>query len=169
MGFGVDYEKASSGDGIMPDGDYEVIIKQALEDVSKSGTQYINIPLIVRNDVEQQYKNAYIWHMVWKVKEPKEADKSSDGYSSWGIQTLSKAAGLPNGKKYKNLQEWCEDLKGKLLRVTVKNEPYNGNPQIKVKSMAVSKFPTCNHVYKTAVTGGTAMREPGEEPDELPF
>ena len=90
----------STGGGIIPIGEYEVIIKSALEDVTKGGTPYINVPMIIRNDIEQPYKNAYIWHSIWHVKEPKDADKACGGYSSYGIQTISKAAGLQNGKKY---------------------------------------------------------------------
>jgi len=172
--FEVKHEEASSGGGVMPVGEYEVIVKSALEDVFKSGTIYINVPLIVRNDIEQPYKNAIIWHSICQVKEPKDADKACGGFSSFGIQSISKAANLQNGKKYAGLNEWCEDLKGKLIRVTVKHEEFNGGTQVKVKYTNETKYPTCNHVYKTAAANSSAPSAKGQAPkpgslDELPF
>ncbi|HPK26830.1 MAG TPA: DUF669 domain-containing protein, partial [Anaerolineaceae bacterium] len=112
MGFGIDYNQASSAE-LIPAGEYEVIIKDAFEDISKSGTVFFNVPLIIRNDVEQAYQNAYIWHKLWKKKEPTAEDLACDGYSFKQIQNLSKAAGLPNGKNYESIQKWGEDLAGK--------------------------------------------------------
>jgi hypothetical protein len=165
--FEVNHEEAKQSGGLMPEGEYEVIIKSALEDATKGGTQYINVPLIVRNDIEQPYKNAYIWHAIWKLKEPKTADVACGGYSSNGIQILSKAAKLINGKKYGSLAEWGEDLKNKLLRVTVKHEEYNGNTQAKVKTITETKYPQCNHVYKTSPTVG--VMPDGSSDKDLPF
>lgn len=169
--FEINHNEASTGEKIMPVGEYEVIIKSALEDVTKGGASYINVPLIVRNDIEQPYKNAYIWHSIWQVKEPKDADKACGGYSSFGIQSISKAANLENGKKFADLTAWGTELKGKLIRVSVKHEEYNGNKQVKVKFCSETKFPVCNHVYKTAPA---AFGIQGQLPDdivddELPF
>ena len=174
--FEINHNEASTGGGIIPIGEYEVIIKSALEDVTKGGTPYINVPMIIRNDIEQPYKNAYIWHSIWHVKEPKDADKACGGYSSYGIQTISKAAGLQNGKKYADLQAWGADLKSKLIRVSVKHEEYQGNTQVKVKYCSETKYPVCNHVYKTAPAAPVASAQspelgfyPMDNDDELPF
>jgi hypothetical protein len=166
--FEINHNEASSSGGLMPVGEYECIIKSALEDVTKGGTIFINVPLVVRNDIEQPYKNAYIWHSIWQVKEPKEADKACQGFSSFGIQSLSKAAGLQNGKKYASLAEWGADLKLKLVRVSVKHEEYQGNTQAKVKFVNETKFPTCNHVWKNQPASAGLMPD-GIKDDDLPF
>ena len=169
MGFEIKHEESNTSNAIMPEGEYEVIIKSALEDVTKGGTQYINIPLIVRNDIDQTYKNAYVWHVIWKVKEPKDADKACSGYSSWGIQSISKATGLQNGKKYAGLQDWGADLVGKLLRVTIKHEEYNGEMQVKVRYCNPSKFPECNHIYKDSKPAASGAGAPVISEENLPF
>lgn len=149
MGFSVNHEEASSGATLIPEGEYEVVIKAAFEDTTKKGTVYINIPLIVRNDVEQKFQNAYIWHALWKRKEPTAEDRGCGGYSTKQIQTLSKMAGLENGKKYEGLEDWCDDLKHRMIRITVKHEEYNGNVSAKVGYVNESKHQKLKHQFKT--------------------
>ena len=152
MSFSIDHNNTGGGK-IVPEGIYEVVIKAVYEDViQKTGTIYINVPLVIRNDIEQPYKNAYIWHCIWKKKEPNENDLRCGGYISANLNALSKAAEIPHGKSYAGLEKLFEDLKDKPLRVKVKHETFNGKTQAKVESMAASKFTTCRHVYKqTAV------------------
>lgn len=176
MSFEVNHSQAGSG-GIIPEGEYEVIIKSALEDATQGGTMYINVPLVIRNDIEQPYKNAYIWHKIWQLKQPKPADLACGGYSSWGIQNISKAAGLENGKKYDDLGDWGDDLKGKLIRVTVKHDQYNGNTQVNVKYVNETKAPDCKHEYKNQESTQATQQEqnpvgdfyPIDAEDDLPF
>jgi hypothetical protein len=152
MGFDIDYKEASEGSNLLPVGEYETVIKFAGEDVTKSGTVYISVILVVRNDVEQRYQNKVIFHALWMRISPSPADASVGGYSVKQIQTLSKAAGLPNGKKYDSVQDWYDDLKGKVIRVTIKHEEYpegSGIFNAKVNYVNPSKFPECKHVFKS--------------------
>lgn len=169
MAFGVDYNKAPQG-GLIPKGEYEVVIKSADEDISNSGTVFLNIPLIVRNDVEQPYKDAYIWHKLWKKKDPSPEDLACDGYSYKQIQSLSKAAELPNGQNYASIVDWCEALKGLPIRVTVDHETYNDKISARVKFQNETKHKPCNHVYKNAEeqTNIYSMSDPLND-DDLPF
>jgi len=154
MAFGVNYDEAGSENSTLPEGEYEVIIKYAGEDVTaRAKTAYINVTCVIRNDVDQQYKNKYIWHSIWQKKEKSPADLACGGYSSKQIQSLSKAAGLENGKKYESLADWCDDLKNHVIRVTTENEEYpagSGKIQTRVKWTNESKFPQCNHRWKNA-------------------
>jgi hypothetical protein len=154
MSFGIDvnYNEAGAGSDLLPEGEYEAIIKYVGEDVTPaSGSKvYISVVLIIRNDVDQKYKNKFIWYPLWKRKEPSPADAAVGGYSIKQIQTLSKSAGLPNGKKYPDIQEWYDDLKNKVIRVTIKHELFNGEQQAKVNYVNPSKFPECTHTFKSA-------------------
>ena len=54
---------------LKPEGDYEVLISKVHIDVAKSGTEYISIPMTIREDVDQPYKNAKIFHRIWRKKD----------------------------------------------------------------------------------------------------
>ena len=43
---------------LKPEGDYEVLISKVHIDVTRGGTEYISIPMTIREDVDQPYKNA---------------------------------------------------------------------------------------------------------------
>ncbi|MFA6930866.1 MAG: DUF669 domain-containing protein [Lentisphaeria bacterium] len=167
MEFTTDYSDVDEG-GILPIGEYEAIIKYAGEDtVQTTGTVYINVTMVARNDVEQPCKNKYIWHKLWHRKEPTPADVKLGGYSSKQINALSKSAGLPNGKKYASLAEWCEELGGKCVRITVEHEEYKGKTQAKVKWVNESKHPECRHVWKDQAAA--EFTELPNDDGELPF
>jgi hypothetical protein len=174
-GFSTDYSDVDEG-GVIPEGEYEAIIKYAGEDVTKETQKvYINVTMVIRNDIEQQFKNKYVWHKLWHRKEPSPADLNCGGYSSKQINSLSKAAGLPNNKKYDSLADWCEEIGGKCVRVTIEHEEYKGKTQAKVKWVNETKHPECRHVWKTTdATGNEIPESTGELPEiepeeELPF
>lgn len=54
-GFNLDFNDKFEGGGIT-DGVYEVIVNIATEDATKSGTEYAQLDLIIRNDVQQSTK-----------------------------------------------------------------------------------------------------------------
>lgn len=154
MAFNTDYTDVKEGSGgILPIGEYEAIVKYAGEDATKSGTVHINITCVIRNDVEQKYKNKYVWDKLWHRKEPSPADLACGGYSSKQIMSRSKAAGLPNNQKYESLADWGEQLKDKPVRITIEHEEYNGEIQAKVKWVNESRCLPCNHVWMTPTTG----------------
>lgn len=175
MAFGIDYNKASEG-GLLPEGEYEVMVKYAAEDTTKGGTYHISIPMVVRNDLDQPQKNMHIWHKLWQKKTPTESDVQCGGFSAAQIQNMSKAAGLPNGKQYPDLAAWCNDLTGKLLRVTVKHEEWNGHANARVSYVNPSRHPACSHVSKSsnhaqpniAVSSSNDFEELDDDGD-LPF
>jgi hypothetical protein len=155
MKYSVNYDEAAEGSELIPEGEYECIIKYAGEDATKGGTMYMGVTLVVRNDIDQPCKNKYIWHHIWQKKEKSPADLACSGYSSKQINAVSKAAKLPNGKSYDTLTDWADDLKNKCVRVTVEHEEYKGKTNAKVKWVNESKHPDCRHKWKGAddVTG----------------
>ena len=152
MSFGIDYSQAADAD--IPDGKYEMVIKYAGEDVTKGNqTPYINVTMVVRNDVDQPQKNRYFRHSIWHKKEPSQADLACSGYSFKQIQSLSKAAGLPNGKEYSDIEDWCDDLGGKPVLVTVEHEEYpegSGKKHARARWINESKQLPCRHEWKNA-------------------
>lgn len=147
MGFSTNYSDTGSFD-LIPEGKYEVVIKNADERTTNSGKKYLNLWLVIRNDVEQKYKNRYIFHTLWKRKEPTKADMQVEGYSFGWIMTLAESAGLPSGKNYETISDFCKDLINRTLLVTIEHDDYNGNMREKVEYIDKTKFPACKHVFK---------------------
>ncbi|EMK0855209.1 DUF669 domain-containing protein [Listeria monocytogenes] len=133
--FKVDHNDAFSGG--VENGTYEVVLYHANEDATKSGAEFINIDLIIRNDVNQKYQNAHIFHRIWKTKATNE-------YNSTALNTIAKAIQLPNGKDYNTINELLQDFLIKTCQVTVKNEEseYNGQTynNLNVKAWGESKI-----------------------------
>lgn len=168
MGFGVDYSKTNNF-VLIAKGEYEVIIKDAYEDVSKSGKPFINVSLIIRNDVDQPHQDSNLTHALRMKNDPTPEDLACDGYSEKQIQSLSKAAQLENGKTYASIAQWCGDLPGKLIRVTVEHEMYNDKPYARVKWTNESQHPVCGHTFKNQPAQVSSYAPAQLSDEELPF
>lgn len=168
MGFSTNYENVSGDFSLIPAGEYEVVIRNIEERTTKNGATGINLSLVIRNDVEQKYKDRYLFHTLWKRKEPTEADMQVQGYSFKQIMILAKVAKLPSGKAYENVQQLCEDLLKRPLRVTVEHEvsDYDGKTRENIRYINESKYPECRHVFKekkSAASSETVARKPQEQ------
>ncbi|WP_285117648.1 DUF669 domain-containing protein [Lactococcus petauri] len=132
--FEIDYEKASEF-GNIADGTYEVLIEYSMEKTTPKGADYLDIPMRIRSDFDQAHKNSLIFHKIWQKKE--------DGkYPQGSIMNLAKQSGIPDGTKFKSLDDYLKMLEGKALKVTVKNETseYQGKTyeNLNVKKMEAS-------------------------------
>ena len=165
MGFSINYDDVFEGNDLIPQGDYEVIVKKTEEKETKNGDKkYISIQLAVRNDIDQKYKNKIIFESLFKGKE-------SGKYNMKQFNTVSKALKIPNGKNYSSLDELLGDWNNKTALVRIKHEKYNDNINARVGFWSESKFPTCNHEWKL---DNQQMAEMGFTPlaaadDDCPF
>lgn len=161
MGFKNNYEKASNGNGIKPEGDYECIITAIEERTTPKGAKGLNFTLTVRNDVQgQKYGNSNIFYTIWRKKEPNEFDMQVKGYNFGQLMAMGKAVQLPDGKDYDSLEAYCEDLEHKCVRVTLEHKAYNGKERENVEYLNPTKFPNCNHKFKaTANNSNTAENQ----------
>lgn len=150
MNFTTNYDDAGTGSELLPEGLYECVVKSASVNSTQNGTPYFDVRFVIRNDVSQKYQNKYIFHSIWKRKTPSEADMQLDGYSFKQIMALAKAAKIPAGKNYANLDEMGKDIEGKPVLVEVYHDTYNGNTKARVKYVNESKYPDCKHVFKEA-------------------
>ena len=148
MGFRNDFKQADMGNGIKPEGNYECIIVKAEERATKNGKLGLNISMVIRNDVQQSYQNGYIFHTLWKRKEPTTADMQVNGYGFGQVMALGKAAGLPDGKDYANLTEFLTDLVGKPVIAHLIHDEYNGIKREQVQYLNPTKHPDVRHVMK---------------------
>lgn len=150
MGFSTNYDGLSENSELLPEGEYECVIKSADLNTTKNGTPYFDVRFVVRNDVEQKYKNKYIFHSMWKKKEPTPADAQVDNFSFKQIMSLAKAVKLPQGKTYETLDQMGADMVGKPVLVTIEHNTYKDSTTERVKYTNESKYPDCRHVFKEA-------------------
>lgn len=157
----LNYDDVYEGSSLKKEGEYEVLVKDAKVDTLKDGREYINIALVIRNDVPQGYKNAYVWASLWKGKE-------SGQFNMRQINTIAKALNVESGKKYSNYNELLSDFSGKAARVTIKHEEYNGNTNERVAFWNVTKFPAVAHQWKDKNTNNIPGTEVAID-DDCPF
>ena len=143
MGFSTNYENVNDDYGILPEGDYEVIIRNIEERTTKKGSTGLNLSLVVRNDIEQKFKDRYIFNQIMR---------------------LAKSAKLPNGKAYESVMDLCKDLMHRPIKVTLEHREWNGQQQENVKYVNASEYPDCKHVFKEKkqVTTDTVAAPPNE-------
>ena len=165
MGFKSNQSEAVQGNAIKPEGDYECIVTKIEERTTRSGAKGINFTLVIRNDItEQKYKNAYLFHTIWRKKEPNELDMQVEGYNYGQLMAMGKAAALPDGKDYEGLKQYLDDLLNKCVRVTLKHESNpdykNGEPQERINYVNPTKYPSCSHKFKTAAPKADSYAAP---------
>ena len=135
--FTIDYSKAKEF-GSIKDGTYEVTIDLAKQDATAGGADYLDIRFRIRKDFQQDFQNNIIFHRIFAKKE--------DGkYPVASIMNLAKAAGIPDGTKFSSLEDYLNQLEGKALKVTVKNEKseWQGKTyeNLNVKRLEVTDIP----------------------------
>lgn len=162
MGFSTNYENVNDY-GLVPAGMYEVVIRNIEERTTKKGSTGLNLSLVIRNDVDQKQKNRFLFHTLWKRKEPTQADMQVQGYGFNQLMQLAKAAKLPSGKAYETVEELCKDLLHRPLLVKVKHDEWNGNTREEIERIEESRFPQCNHVFKTSPAIDPEM--PSQKPE----
>lgn len=120
-------------DDLVSEGEYEVYIKSAKEDVTQNGKQHIALDLVIREDFAQKHKSCHIFAKLWPGRETR-------AYNSQQINSIGKALKIPNGKEYPSLAALLADFTGKSCRVKVKHEEYNGYTNAKVAGWYQSKI-----------------------------
>ena len=158
-------------EGGIADGNYEVIITKMGEDATKSGTEYVDVRLTIRNDVNQKHKNQIIFHKIWKAK-------ATGKYNMRNFNTLGKAAQLQK-TSFNTFDELLNEFVGKVLKVNVKNETseYNGQTyeNLNVKNMTKTDFPQIAHQFRTDDSNAAQANNPfttdtpNVQEENLPF
>lgn len=147
--FKTDTNKATEGNTPKPAGDYEVVVLEAKKAVTPNGKEKIALRYVIRNDVDQKFKNGLIFDDIWKKHEPNEDDLSVDGFNFGQLMALARAARLPDGKEYESLDAFLAELVDKPLKVHLYHDPYNGKVNEKVDKKYPTDFPDVKHVRKT--------------------
>lgn len=135
----IDHEKAQQGRYMPPEGQYECLITMAKYNMTRNGTEYLHISLLIRDDVEQEGMGEVIDWSVWRKRKPGRQDP--DGFAAGTIQHISKVVGFENGMEFSTIDDWMRALKGRTVRVEIKHEEYNDRVSAKVAYSYPSEHP----------------------------
>ncbi len=139
--FKINHEEAMDFGEIKP-GEYEIVVAKAFENAnSNTGAEFMDIQLVVRNDLQQEEQGKWIFHKVYKSKETGQ-------YHSGMINTLAKALNIPNGMQFNTAQDLLNHFLLKVAKVKVGTREYEGKTYTEVKNWEVSAFPQLNHQWK---------------------
>ncbi|HHT7829666.1 TPA: DUF669 domain-containing protein [Streptococcus suis] len=135
--FTVNYEAAEQFSSI-EDGTYEVFISHVEQSASKGGADFLDIRLKIREDFQQKFRNNLIFDKIWINKETLQ-------YPEFALQRYAKAVKLPENIEIQTVEQFLNLIKGKNLKVTVKNEQseYNGKTydNLNIKKYEQSELP----------------------------
>lgn len=137
-GFTTTYENQEA---ILPGGIYEVVCTGCYETATKGGTLYIQLRLMVRDDVPQDAQRAVHYEAMFKKKEPDKDDKAVGGYSFKRIMQISEAFGIPKGTSFATLDDWCTALRDRCAQATIEHDSYGGRTRARVKWFNKSEKP----------------------------
>ena len=141
---------------LLPEGTYEMLVEKSGIEIDNKQRERINMQLVVRNDVNQQYRNAKFFHSIYKSKEPKEMDAQTEGYSFASLMQIAMAANLEAGKDYPNLTALLADFVKRPLKVTVYHDVYNDKKTARVRRWNKTDNPVVMHQPKPSGGGSYA-------------
>lgn len=157
--FSVNYEAAEQFSSV-ENGTYEVVVATAEQSASKSGTDFLDIRLKIRDDFQQKFRNNLIFDKVW-------INKQTLQYPEWALQRYAKAVKIPEGVEINTIEQFLNIIKGKTLKITVKNEQSESNgvtyDNLNIKKMEQSELPP----YSGAVSSESAAAKADDL--DLPF
>lgn len=78
---------------IMPEGDYEVYVKDCCFSTTKGGYECIKFEFVVRDDVEQPFKKFHKFKQFYR-------DRDTNAWPVDKIGRYANALGIPNGKDF---------------------------------------------------------------------
>ena len=153
-------------EGGIKDGKYEVVITKFEESATQSVTEFVDVRLTVRNDIDQPYKNQIVFHRIWKAK-------ATGKYNMKFFNTIGAAAQLQQGKQYSSIDELFQDFLGKPVLVAVKNETSEYNDKtyenLNVKRWEKTNFPELAHKFKTEEGSNPFATQQQQDDTDYPF
>ena len=144
--------------GLIEPGWYEVMIEEAEMKYSSKGTPYLNMRMVIRDDVEQRFQGRKVFHSLFFTEKTENI-----------VHAFFKAIRTPNGKTFESYDEMVDYVKGKTLKANIGIEKWEDKEYNRVSSVKESDYPL---VAKQAKQDDpfTGVAEPIEIRDEdLPF
>lgn len=169
--FKVDYSNnETSGFEPLPEGNYECVIQNVQERVTRNNKESLSFRLVVRNDLDNalpetngKYKNRILFDDHWK--------RDINGQYIYHMESLMyvlEAAGIPEGTEINGVDQLIDMLTGQPVKVFTKVEhnDYQGEKENTIAPWGYSKsdYPNSQHTWKD---GNQPM--PKATPEDNPF
>ncbi|WP_332276452.1 MULTISPECIES: DUF669 domain-containing protein [Bacillus] len=126
--FTVDHSKGEAFEPIKP-GEYEATVINFEAKTAASGNERLVVDYEIRSDVEQACQGQKILYDNFTVTDN----------AMWRFHQASKAAGFPNGMKFKDHIEWANAFLNKPIRLVVGEREHNGKKYPEVKAFKPSE------------------------------
>lgn len=155
---------------LVPEGRYECFIEDARPDATPGGTEYINIRLRIRKDLDKalpntngKQHNRVLFCSVWRRK-------ATQQYAPEDLNAIAKAAGLPDKADYDALQDLTDALikKPVSVAVTISKDEYKGEVTERNQVWANS-FQSTNYPVQTADPFKDQEETSSNDESEMPF
>lgn len=155
------FTKEENSYGLLPEGEYEVVIERIEEQVSKNGKKNISIMFRVRDDIQQEGVNRVLFESIWK-------EKDTDFYNRKRLNQLIGTQHFQDGTVFKDINDVLNNLKGVYLIAVVK-VVYNDYKQ--EDENGISYYKTSNHLPKALSSEPVKKNTQGIEiaDEDLPF
>jgi hypothetical protein len=139
--FKTDYKEVGDGNFTpIPEGEYEAVISEAKKETFKSGNEGVKLTLTIRTDVDQPGQKRKVFDNLTITEK-----------AMFKFQQVTKAAGFPEGMDFPSVEAFIKAVTFKAVRVIIKHEMYNGNPQDRVGFYKEATVP-----YTGSPSGGPA-------------
>ncbi|MEC0565997.1 DUF669 domain-containing protein [Bacillus spizizenii] len=132
--FTVDHSKGEAFEPIKP-GEYEATVINFEAKTAASGNERLVVDYEIRSDVEQACQGQKILYDNFTVTDN----------AMWRFHQASKAAGFPNGMKFKDHIEWANAFLNKPIRLVVGEREHNGKKYPEVKAFKPSEAPAADN------------------------
>jgi hypothetical protein len=156
--------KEAGGFGVLPEGEYEVVISNVKMKKSGGGEDMLNLELTIRKDFEQEGQGRKIFDNLL-----------CRDTMMWKFQQVFKAIGEPDGIEYNSLEDIASALKFRTACVKVIIGEYQGDEKNEVKYYKESMKPDVESDMSMATdpfanTGQIIHTQPIDISDEdVPF
>lgn len=141
MAFTTNHKNTNNGN-LMEPGEYELLITDVFETATNSGTKYVSIRSVVRNDVDQKYQNKLIFDSLWLTE-------NATQYTERKINTIDKVLNMPEAT-YEGYDDWGKAIRGKAIRARITHSKSQAgyDPREQVSFYMGTRYPDLKHVFR---------------------
>jgi hypothetical protein len=125
--------EADKGFGLIEPGDYEMFVSKAEWRTKNQKTPNFNLSLVIRTDVDQDYKGRSVFHSFYISKDAEKVETSMNM-----LQAFLHKIGATDGMDFTTEQEVAAFMVGKAVVGTVDTEEYNGKKNSRIQGFTVS-------------------------------